>query len=404
MTGRRALLPAFRRAAWHTSADTLRLPGPPAELALVPEVVAASDRRWWEAQARAGGDAEFRPADRRKLLAEALDLFTDGTVTIGDSLVQGPTEFRAAIWATAGVPAALVDRWCGLLREAVPEAVPEAGVADGGVPDGALSLVSLPGNTFSCLESVLSEAARSAAVWVRPSRREPWSAVRLVAALLAVGWPAWRLGLYPSERRTLRGLIRLTDRQIVYGGAGLAASVRGAPQLTVHGPGRGCALVPPGMGTSEAVAWLLPLVAGDGGRFCSNVRTVVCPGPGAEALATALAEALDALPADPAAPWPLTACRTPGEAERAAWGVRERLRPGDRLLTRRPPTARTGVTGSDVYALPALALLASDDPGHPLVGHEVPFPFAAVVIASPAGAEAMTAGSLFVHRPPEGPA
>ncbi|MFI8938578.1 hypothetical protein [Streptomyces syringium] len=399
MTARTATLPAFRRAAWHTSADTLRLPGPPAELALVPEVVAAADRRWWEAEAFAR-DAGFRPADRRKLLAEALDLFADGTVTLGDSLVQGPTEFRAAMWATAGVPAALVDRWCALLREALPE----AGVPDGRVPDGALSLVSLPGNTFSCLESVLSEAARSAAVWVRPSRREPWSAARLVAALLAVGWPAWRLGLYPAQRRTLRGLIRLTDRQIVYGGQGLAASVRGAPHLTVHGPGRGCALVPPGMGPSEAVAWLLPLVAGDGGRFCTNVRTVVCPGPGADALATALAEALDALPTDPAAPWPLTACRAPGEAERAAWGVRERLRPGDRLLTRRPPTARTGAGDSDVYALPALALLVSDDPGHPLVGHEVPFPFAAVVPTSPAGAEAIATGSLFVHRPPEGPA
>ncbi|MFI1254144.1 hypothetical protein ACH4U6_10105 [Streptomyces netropsis] len=394
MNARTAVLPAFRRAAWHTSADTLRLPGPPAELALVPEVVAAADRRWWEAEALAH-EAEFRPADRRRLLVRALDLFTDGTVTIGGSLVQGPAEFRAAMWATAGVPAALVDRWCGLLREAVPDA---------GVPDDALSLVSLPGNTFSCLESVLSEAARSAAVWVRPSRREPFSAARLVAALLAVGWPAWRLGLYPTERRTLRGLVRLTDRQIVYGGADLAASVRGAPRLTVHGPGRGCALVPPGTSVPEAVAWLLPLVAGDGGRFCGNVRTVVCPGPGADALAVALAEALDALPTGPAAPWPLTACRPPGEAERAARGVRERLRPGDRLLTRRPPTARTGAAGSDVYALPALALLASDDPGHPLVGHEVPFPFAAVVPASPAGAEAIAAGSLFVHRPPEGPA
>ncbi|PSJ25146.1 hypothetical protein B7P34_29785, partial [Streptosporangium nondiastaticum] len=56
--------------------------------------------------------------------------------------------------------------------------------------------------------------------------------------------------------------------------------------------------------------------------------------------------------------------------------------------------------GGAEYALPALALLGPGaGPGHPLVGREVPFPFAAVPAASPAVAAAVAAGSSFVHRP-----
>ncbi|WP_367137688.1 MULTISPECIES: hypothetical protein [Streptomyces] len=402
---------AFRRGSWRPSLDTAALPGRSGRLSLslVPEAVAAADRRRYEPPA-----GSLPPAARRKLIDTALGLFDHGTVTVGGLGEQSAADFRTALWETAGVPAALTDRWCGLLRAAAPDAVKE--------PDEALTLVSLPGNTFTCLESVLAEAARSAAVWVRPSRREPLSAARMVAALLDAGWPPGRLGFYPTEQSALRTLAGLTDRQTVYGGAGLSAAVRTAlptgasDRLRVRGPGRGCALLPPGTDPAGAVDRLLPLVAGDGGRFCSNVRTVVCvsgevsSGRGAEeahaparALATAvarrLAAALDAIRTEPVDDrLPLVAFRVPGEAGRCARRLREGLGPGDRMLTRRPPAARG--TGGAEYALPALALLgAGAGPGHPLVGREVPFPFVAVLAASPAGAAAVAGGSSFVHRP-----
>ncbi|WP_449476593.1 hypothetical protein [Streptomyces abikoensis] len=391
------MVQAFRRGAWQSSLDTVALPGRSGlSLALVPEAVAVADRRRCEPPA-----GSLPPAARRKLTGAALGLFERGTVSVGGLGEQSAADFRAALWETAGVPAALTGRWCGLLREASARPARE--------PDGALALVSLPGNTFTCLESVLAEAARSAAVWVRPSRREPLSAARLVAALLEAGWPPERLGLYPTEQPVLRTLISLTDRQTVYGGAGVPAAVgaQGSPDL--RGPGRGCALVPPGTDPAEAADWLLPLVAGDGGRFCSNVRTVVCVADppttertaAARALAVArpLADALDAIRTEPADDrLPLAAFRVPGEAARCAQQLREGLRPGDRMLTRRPPAVR-GADGAE-YALPALALLgAGAGPGHPLVGREVPFPFAAVLAASPAGAAAVAARSSFVHRP-----
>ncbi|MFD9908825.1 hypothetical protein [Streptomyces sp. NPDC059063] len=396
---------AFRRGTWQGSLDTAPLPGGGGRrLALVPEIVAHADRRWWD-----GVRADLPPlTERRALVLAALELFARGTVTVGGVGPQSAAEFRTALWESAGLPPPLVDRWCALLHEGAAGRIVS-------VPDDALALVSLPGNTFTCLDSVLDQAERSAAVWVRPSRREPLSAARLVAALLAVGWPPARLGLYPTEQRVLHGLVKLTDRHVVYGGAGLAASVRAAPTLTLHGPGRACALLPPGLPVDDAVAWLLPLVAADSGRFCSNVRTVVCQGrpdagADAEPVAKALAAALDALhpgPApDPAAPdWPLTAFREPGAAERAAASVHTRLRPDDRLLTREPTVVRSA--RGDVFVRPQLALLdgtfTAADVRHPLVGHEVPFPFAAVLAATPDAARALADGALFVHRPPATP-
>lgn len=396
---------AFRRGDWQPSLDTAPLPGTQGtRLALVPHIVAHSDRRWWDT---------VRPAlpplpVRRELVLAAVDLFRHGTVTVGGIGPQDADAFRAALWESAGLPGPLVERWGSLLHEG-------AARRDVREPDDALALVSLPGNTFTCLDSVLEQAERSAAVWVRPSRREPLSAARLVAALLAAGWPPDRIGLYPTEQRALHGLLTLTDRHVVYGGAGLAASVRASAALTLHGPGRGCALVPPGTAAAPAApvedtaAWLLPLVAADSGRFCSNVRTVLCVDHDPEPLAKALAAALDALhpgPApDPADPhWPLTAFREPAEADRAAASVRDRLRPGDRLLTREPTV--TGTPAGDVVVRPQLVLLdgrftVGDD--HPLIGYEVPFPCAAVLGATADAARALADEALFVYRPPAQP-
>ncbi|MFE0170902.1 hypothetical protein ACFWZ2_01180 [Streptomyces sp. NPDC059002] len=377
-------LPAFRRGEWRTSLDSVALPGATGtRLALVPEIVAHADRRWWDGARPGLPDL----TDRRELLLTALELFDRGTLATGGAGEQSGEDFRAALWESAGLPGPLVDRWCEMLRAGLLKR------REAPAPDGQLALVALPGNTFTCLTSVCDQAERSAGVWLRPSRREPLSAARLVAALLAAGWPPARVGLYPAEQRTLHGLLKLTDRHVVYGGAGLAATVRASPSLTLHGPGRGCALVPSGMPVPDAVDWLLPLVAADSGRFCSNVRTIVCTRPdAAEALAVALAAALDGLAPD--GPFPLAAFREPGAARSAARSVRDRLRPGDRLLTRRAAT--------DTLALPQLALLDghfTHSATHPLIGHEVPFPFAAVLSAGPDAVAAITAESLFVHRP-----
>ncbi|MEU0273999.1 hypothetical protein [Streptomyces sp. NPDC006307] len=397
------VLGSFRQGRWRTSLDTVALPGatgtaPGTALALVPEIVAAADRRWWDTTGRRRL-ADFPRETRRTLLLRALDLFDGGTVTIGGLGAQSAGDFRTALWDVAGLPAPLVDRWCALLRARLLERRATA------PPDDALALVSLPGNTFTCLESVLEEAERSGAVWIRPSRREPLSAARLLAALLAVGWPPERLGFYPAQPAVLHRLVTLTDRQTVYGDAEVAASVRASAALTLHGPGRACALLPGHLRGAAAADWLLPLVAGDSGRFCTNVRTVVCTDhaeEAAEETAEALAAALDAIspyPTDPALP--LAATRDHRATDRVIRSVQERLRPGDRVVTRRPPTADS--PAGDRYPLPRLVLAGGRVTGSrdvpPLAGYEAPFPFAVVVRATQAGAAAVAERALFVHRP-----
>src|SRR5207244_759100 len=102
----------------------------------------------------------------------------------------------------------------------------------------AITLVALPGNTFTCLESVCEAVLAGGAVWVRPSTREPLSALRLVSALLQAGWPGELLGFYPTAQGLLRSLVAVTDRQVVYGGAGVCAALRDIPTATLHGPMR----------------------------------------------------------------------------------------------------------------------------------------------------------------------
>ncbi|MFD8815474.1 hypothetical protein ACFV23_29260, partial [Streptomyces sp. NPDC059627] len=387
-----ALVCAFRRGGWCDSLDTADLGGPGRpRLALVPPVVADADHRWWLGHRPAPAPT---PAERRDMVLEALDLFRSGTVTVGGLGRQSAAGFRAVLWEHAGLPEALSERWGHMLHERTQARRPAPA-------DDALAFVALPGNTFTCLDAVVEQAERSAAVWIRPSRREPWSAARMVAALLEAGWPPDRIGLYPGERRLLATLARRTDRQVVYGGQDLAGSLRDRPALTVHGAGRGCALVPAHLPVDTAADWLLPLIAADAGRFCSNVRSVVCAGeagPLADELAARLSEIR---PGPGERRFPLAAFREPGGAERAAESVTARMRPGDRTLTRRPATVPA--PGGGAYALPRLVLLSA--PGthgrpHPLIGHEVPFPYAAVLSAAdPVTTAAVTARSLFVHRP-----
>ncbi len=85
-----AVVRAFRRGEWRTSLDTAALPGTEGAsygLALVPEIVAHADRRWWDTTR-----ATLQPlAGRRELLLEAVELFGRGTVTAAASARRTPS-------------------------------------------------------------------------------------------------------------------------------------------------------------------------------------------------------------------------------------------------------------------------------------------------------------------------
>jgi hypothetical protein len=368
--------------------DTVPVPGA-APLCLAPEIIIRDDAaRLKRGEGKGPGGrplpkgSAMPDRDRRlDLLREAVDLFRFGRVPVEGLGVQDPGDFAASMGAVAGLPPALVRRWSDLLGARLSELAPEE--------RGGLTLVSLPANTFTCLEAVLEAALSGAAVWVRPSRREPLSSARLIGALLSVGWPAETLGYYPTAPRTLHALIQSSDHQIVYGGDDLAAELSrraaGPPSLELRGPGRACVIVdePPDP------EWLAERIAQDAGRFCTSTCVVACL-RGTEPLGRRVAEVLDGVSLDPPDPrWPQASWPEP-DAERLAAFVMDRLTPGGRLLTERPLL-------SDGFLAPALVEV--DDPGHPLAGVELPFPFAVIVATDRAGALGLAARSRFVHPP-----
>ncbi|GAA4192369.1 hypothetical protein GCM10022252_33670 [Streptosporangium oxazolinicum] len=358
------------------------VPGGPL-LSLAPEILVRDDGARLRARRAA---TTVPPRDRRlELLREAVALFRHGRVPVEALGVQDAGDFEEAMRATAGLPPALVRRWSAMLGERLEELAKEAADESGG-----LTLVSLPANTFTCLEGVLEAALSGAAVWIRPSRREPLSSARLVGALLSVGWPPETLGYYPSAPRTLPAMIRATDRQIVYGGDGLAAEpALATPSLDLRGPGRACVIV----GAREPVdpEDLADRIARDAGRFCTSASTVVCL-RAAEADALKVAAVLDGISLDPPDPRRPQASWAEADAARMAAFVSERLAPGGRVLTRRPLLVRSG---GMTFLAPTLVHV--DDVGHPLVGCELPFPLAVVVSTDEAGARGVAAGSRFVH-------
>ncbi|MDG6102980.1 hypothetical protein Daura_15860 [Dactylosporangium aurantiacum] len=380
-----AVIPLFRRGEWYTSLDTepvADLDG--TELSLAPEIMLRDDARWW-GRVRDTAPAPA-PHARREILRTALDLFQHADLDVGGLGRQSPADFAAAMDVVAGLPPELTTRWCELLRGALDTTEPH------GTP-GTLTLVYLPGNTFTCLDSVCQRIAGGGAVWIRPSRRDPVSAARFVAALLAAGWPAARLGFYPTRTDLFRTLVAVTDEQVVYGGSAMARLAGRQPALTMHGPGRGLAVVPAGTDPDEVAVWLAGLVAADSGRFCRNVRTIACLGDPA-GIARACAAVLDGITVPPVdRRWPVAAVPE-ATALAAAEAVAAGLGPHDVRVTGREPVVRA----AGRHWLAPTLLHVRWRPDHPLLGRELPFAFAAVVGVDAERLAALRAESLFIYE------
>ncbi|MCA3226259.1 MAG: aldehyde dehydrogenase family protein [Burkholderiales bacterium] len=364
------------------------------QVGLAPGVMIADDASWWRDVA-AGLPTMPARAERSVLLLRALDLFAHGRVDVPGLGAQDAVQFEQTLLRRCGLPPGLTRRWSATLQHLFVErsvAECETDKAEA-VVGGGLEVVSLPANTFVCLEAVGEALLRADAVWVRPSRREPFSAARLLGCLMAVGWPAARLGLYATRPDALSTLVRVADRAVVFGGSALPPALSRCPQVDFRGPGRARALVADHADPVQVAARLLPLMAADAGRFCSSVGTILCSG-GTDLIGRCLADGLDqirlGLPEDARFPQALA-----GAADAAAWEawIAARLRPGDRVLTQRP--LRT-VTDDGCVVAPSLISVA-DVAGHPLLGLELPFPVAAIAHARAREHAELCAGAGFVH-------
>lgn len=369
----------FRAGRWYESLDAVPVAGG-LRVCQAPEIMLRDDARKAPA-----GELDMSATARRDLLRAAMVSFRAGAPSVGGIGAQDPSAFARSLGELAGLPESLVWRWCDLLGDSIEE------LADAG-PDRHRTLVWLPGNTFTCLVAVAEAVLRGSDVVVRPSNREPLSAARFVAALLEAGWPADRIRFCPTGTGQLATLVRATDRQIVYGGAEVGATVAGLSTVDFRGPGRACAVVAADADPDRTAPWLADLVAGNSGRFCTNVRTVACLGDPAPVAARlgALLDGIRLAPEDPRLPLGWVSEQ---EAVRAADHIAGRRSAADTWLTSRELVVREA---GRTYLTPSLLRLSSPA-GHPLLGCELPFPFASVVAVDEDGARRLAARSRFVY-------
>jgi acyl-CoA reductase-like NAD-dependent aldehyde dehydrogenase len=137
-------------------------------------------------------------------------------------------------------------------------------------------------------------------VAVRPSRREPLSAHRLIQALRQSGFRPHDAVYLPTEHRGADEMIRSADLAMVYGGQDVADKYAGDATVFVNGPGRAKILITADHDWRNYLDTIVDSIADLGGVACVNTTAVLYEGDPAP-LAAAIAERLStivALPTD----------------------------------------------------------------------------------------------------------
>jgi hypothetical protein len=137
-------------------------------------------------------------------------------------------------------------------------------------------------------------------VAVRPSRREPLTAHRLVHALRQAGFRAEDAVYLPADHAGADEIIRAADFATVYGGQAVVDKYAGDPTVMVNGPGRAKIVVTADRDWRDYLDVIVDSVANLGGMACVNTTAVLAeadPVPLARAIAERLAT-IEPLPSD----------------------------------------------------------------------------------------------------------
>lgn len=271
---------------------------PTAELSLVPPVFAT---RTVAILRRA---APREPAERASALAAAGAAFA-GDVVAG----LAPAEYQLMVSRVAGTPLPVVraatDYLAGAARGAVDRvACARPGGVDTAIRDGGVAAWIRRGEVFGVLAAGnhpavngpwLEALALGYRVAVRPSRREPFTAHRLVTVLNEAGLG---VALLPSDHGGADTLVELADLAMVYGGDEVVRRYGADPTVLPQGPGRSKVLLAADVDWRTHLDTVVESVSGEGGAACTNATAVFVegdPAPVAEAVAARLA----ALPSHP---------------------------------------------------------------------------------------------------------
>lgn len=145
-------------------------------------------------------------------------------------------------------------------------------------------------------------------VAVRPSRREPFTAHRLVTSLREAGFGPDQVAFLPTDYDGADEILRHVDRALVYGGDGVVEKYRGKPSVLAMGPGRSKILVTRDVDAVARADLIADSVLRGGGVGCTNATAVLVDGDAAgvaEAVAARLATARSLPPEHPDAVLPV---------------------------------------------------------------------------------------------------
>lgn len=137
-------------------------------------------------------------------------------------------------------------------------------------------------------------------VAVRPSRREPLTAHRLVHCLRQDGFRYEDVAYLPTDHDGADEIIRSADLAIVYGGQDVVDKYAGDSTVFANGPGRSKILITAEQDWRDHLETIVDSIANLGGMACVNATAVLYEGdpvPLANAVAERLA-AIEPLPSD----------------------------------------------------------------------------------------------------------
>ncbi|MFC7587843.1 aldehyde dehydrogenase family protein [Nonomuraea antimicrobica] len=140
----------------------------------------------------------------------------------------------------------------------------------------------LSGNLPTIQNGWLQALALGYRVAVRPSRREPFTAYRVVEALRAAGFRDTDAVYLPSAHTGATALLRRADLGLVYGGDDVKTRYEGSATIKVGGPGRSKTLVDRAHVLPEAVESVVEAVVESvtalSGVACVNTTAVFVEG------------------------------------------------------------------------------------------------------------------------------
>lgn len=352
----------------------------------------------------------FRVSDLIEISRRAAELFLAAELPMGDP--SGPfqsfDEYLGQLSSTTGMPLSYCRANAGKIHKVMAEMGQviagltrgfDLDILDRGFGRDAGRTLSfyragrifgavLPSNSPGVHSLWIPAFVLKAPIVLKPGREEPWTPLRIIAALIAAGAPSESFAFYPTDHSGANEVLRLCDRSMLFGDTATTARWRDDPRVELHGPGFSKVL----LGPDAAPEWqkhldlLVSSIAANGGRSCINASGVWTPSHGDE-IAAAIAEKfarIDALPADDARA-ELAAFANPAVAEGISAMIDQGLRePGacdiTEIVRAAPRLARRGRVA---YLLPTVVHVSGAEAApaweHSLANREFLFPFASVV-------------------------